>query len=329
MTMNIPPKDFIRVPHEPLRRFVHAAFEKVSLTSEDAALIAQLLVSNDLRGVWSHGTQQVPSYLNHFMRGGLNPRPDVKIVNESPTTLTIDGDGGLGYFAAYRSAIEIIPKAHAQGVGVATTRNHGHIGAAGLYSRIIVQSDLIAWVTSGHQTKFTPEGNLFEAAGGSPHSFAVPVDEDQPPIVLDFGAMHDLYSNSPHRMNIFDLAPGIVFRSIGLGVLCQTLGGLLCGIPADPNRASQTWKGANQGSFIVAVDPSRFMPLDAFKRETSEYVHRAGALKPLPGYERAELPGGPEWRREQESTRDGIPIGPGHQAALRKVADEFGLTPPF
>lgn len=328
--MNLSPTDFIRVRPDRLREFTRAAFAKVGMNANHAATLADLLVTNDLRGVWSHGTRyQIPNYTRQFRNGELNPNPEVKVVAESPTILTVDGDGGLGYFPSMRAANELITKAKSQGVAVATTRNHGHFGAAGIYSRILVKANLIAWITSGHQLNLTPEQDLFAAAGGSPHSFGVPVAGDDPDLVLDFGAIHDMYPGQPHRMTLVEIAPGTVFRSIGLGVICQTLGGLLCGVPADPARANRKWSGANQGACMVAIDPTRFMPRDDFAREMQEYVARARQLQPLPGFEPAELPGQPEARREREYARDGIPVGPEHQAALRTVAEELQLTPPF
>ena len=134
--MNVPPQEFIPVAPERMRAFVTDAFVKAGLAPENAGLLARLLVTNDLRGVFSHGTRQVPAYVEHFRAGRLNPRPQVAVVSESPATALVDGDGSLGYFAAYRAAELAAEKAVAGGIAAAVSRNHGHIGAAGIYSRI-------------------------------------------------------------------------------------------------------------------------------------------------------------------------------------------------
>lgn len=54
-------------------------------------------------------------------------------------------------------------------------------------------------------------------------SFSAPAGEEED-LVLDFGAMHDLYASSPHRDEIARLAPGTVFRAIGMGAICQSWG---------------------------------------------------------------------------------------------------------
>src|SRR5262249_28104386 len=155
------------------------------------------------------------AYVGHFREGRLNPAPEVRVVDETPATLIVDGDGGLGYFPARRAATLLGPKALEMGIAAALTRNHGHIGAARLYSRIPLAHELFCYVTSGHQLELRPGQTILAAAGGSPMSFALPTGEE-PPFVLDFGAMHDLYPSSPHVQEIIQLAPGTVFRSLGL-----------------------------------------------------------------------------------------------------------------
>ncbi len=326
--MNRPPDEFVLVPAAALRLFVAAVFEREGVPAEQAAFLAGLLVTNDLRGVFSHGTRQVPAYVEQFRAGQLNPVPRVEVVEESATTLLVDGDGGLGYFPAHEAATSLGPKAKAVGIAAAVTRSHGHIGAAGIYARVPLGLDLFCYVTSGHQLELKPGQPLVAAAGGSPMAFALPTGEE-PPFVLDFGAMHDLYANSPHVEEIIRLGPSTAFRSIGLGAVCQALGGFLAGVPADPARATREWPGANQGSFMIAVDLARFLPIDRFKREMDDYARQVRRLQPLPGFERALLPGAPEWQREREYGEQGIPVSPRHAEALRKLAEECGLELPL
>lgn len=325
--MNTPPADAVRISAERLRAFASAVLRASGMDEAHAALLAGLLTANDLRGVFSHGSRQVATYARDMRAGRLNPRPEVCLLQEAPATFVVDGDGGLGYFAAHRAAHELVERVRGVGVAVAVTRSHGHIGAAGLYSRILAEAGLIGYVTSGHQLRLTPGERFTHAAGGSPHSFAVPVGTE-PPFVLDFGAMHDLYDGDPHGAEIFGLAPGLVFRSVGLGAVCQSLGGFLAGVPADPARAQRRFPGANQGAFLLAVDIERFQPRDQFRAEMDEYIRRVHALAPMPGWQTASLPGEPEWRREQAWVQEGVPVGTEHLGVMRGIAQEVGVAPP-
>ena len=317
----------MRVPAEDLRAFVSAVLDRAGVADQEAHLLADLLVANDLRGVFSHGSRQVATYARDIRAGRLNPRPAIRLEAETATTLVADGDGGLGYFPAHRAAHALAARARVAGVAVAVTRHHGHIGAAGLYTRILASAGLIGYCTSGHQLGLAPGAPFAHAAGGSPHSFAVPVGA-QAPFVLDFGAMHDLYEGDPYRAAIFHLAPGLVFRSIGLGAVCQSVGGFLAGVPSRAERAQRSYPGANQGAFLFAVDVERFQPLDDFRREMDDYIAQVHGLAPLPGVETAMLPGEPEWHREREWAVTGVPVGRGHQEVLRAIAAEVGVQPP-
>ncbi len=325
--MNEPPETSRRVSAESLKTFVQSAAEEAGLPADKAARLAGLLTDNDLRGVFSHGTRQIATYARLMRDGVLNSRPEPYIVRETPASLLIDGDGGLGYFPAYEGTLKLIEKTKAQGVAVLVTKNHGHFGAAGLYSRLTLEHDLLSFVTSGVQLELSPGDPVFEAAGGSPMSFSAPT-LSEPPLVLDFGTMHDLYDNSPHRDEIARLAPGLVHRAIGLGAVCQTWGGLLAGVPADASQAQRTFSGANQGSMVVALQLSLFIEPEKFKREMDTYARAVAQLTPLAG-SRSYLPGGLEAERERSYREAGVPVGAEHQAVLAALADEFGLEVPW
>lgn len=331
--MNRTPDEFVRVPREQLQAFVSTAARDVGLPAEKAALLAELLTDNDLRGVFSHGTRQLATYSGsgyaRMMRDGeLNDDPEVEVVRETPVSVLMDGDGGLGYFPAHEGTRRAIEKASERGVAVMATRNHGHFGAAGIYAREAVERDLLAFVTSGHQLDLTPGDPIYNAGGGSPMAFCAPT-ADEDPVVLDFGTMHDLYATSPHREEIAELTPGLVLRHVGLGAICQSWGGLLAGLGIEEPRDYQNYAGANQGSLALLFRADLFGDPDRFKAEMDQYVRRVSELEPLEGFERAMLPGGPEAERERENRERGIPVGPEHQAELETLAEDLGIDVPW
>ena len=325
--MNIPPETFIRVPAAELGDFCRRLGCAAGLPGPRADLLAELLVGNDLRGVVSHGTRQIATYARLLRDGQLNPEPSVSTLRETPTTLLVDGDGGLGYFPAYEGTQQVIDKALASGVAVLVTRNHGHFGAAGLYSRLTLSHDLLCFVTSGHQLHLQPGDEVYAAAGGSPMSFSAPTAEE-PPLVLDFGAMHDLYEGSSREL-FAEVAPGLVHRSIGMGMVCQSWGGLLAGVPIDPSRADRHWPGANQGSMVVAMRIDLFIDPGTFKAEMDEYVRTVRTLTPVPGSSGSYMPGGPEAAKEAAYRDEGVPVGEEHRRLLEDVAEEFAVAVPW
>lgn len=326
--MNLPPSEFVRVPHERLHAFVSAASRIVGLPDDKARLLADLLTGNDLRGVFSHGTRQIAAYARLMRDGKLNNRPDVHLVHETPQTVLVDGDGGLGYFPAYDATLRTIEKAEATGMAIGMTRNHGHFGAAGLYARMTLDHDLLSFVTSGHQLNLSEGDPINVAAGGSPFAFSAPAGEEDD-LLLDFGTMHDLYLGDPYREELERMVPGLVMRHIGMGAICQTWGGFLAGIPVDPARAQRQWPGGNQGSLVFTFRIDLFQPPERFKAEMDEYVRRVRRMRPLAAFEEAYLPGGVEAAREREYREKGVPVGPEHRQALEGLAQELGIEAPW
>ena len=327
--MNRVPDDGIPVASETLHALVQTLAERAGAPADQAALLADLLISNDLRGVFSHGSRQIKDYARLLRDGRLNPRPRVRTLSASAATLLLDGDGGLGYFPCWEAAHRLVGMARAAGVAAAVTRNHGHFGGAGLYTRVAAAAGLIGYDTSGHQLLLQPGQGQIQAAGGSPMSFAIPAGEE-PPLVLDFGAIHDLYGLPADRQReMVERLPSTLYRSFGLGTVCQVLGGFLAGVPLREERAVRAFPGANQGALIVFIDPARFIDPAALAREVDDYHRLVAELQPFAGTDRATLPGRLEWERERRWATEGVPVGRRHREELAEVAAEFGVAVPW
>lgn len=325
--MNTPPDEYVLAPPEEVRTFVAEAARSVAIPEDHADRLAEMLTENDLRGVFSHGSRLIATYARRISEGRVNPAPRVGVIDETPVSVLVDGDGGLGYFPADRGIELAIDKAATQGIAAMATRNHGHFGAAGLYTRQALERDLLVVVTSGQQRTLSPGDPIYSAADGPPMAFGAPAAEEHD-LILDFGPMADLYPNSPHREEIAELAPGLVLRSIGLASICHAWGGLLAGLGINGRRDYQEYDGADQGSFAICFQIDLFTEPDRFKRAVDEYVRRVRELEPLDAFD-PDLPGGPEAERYREYSRDGIPIGPDHQNELEGVAEKFGLDVPW
>jgi LDH2 family malate/lactate/ureidoglycolate dehydrogenase len=320
---NIPPKSGIRVPPEEMSRLVARLFEKAGAGRQDAELMAHLLVQTDLRGVFSHGTWQTTGYARLMLNGRVNPAPNIRVVRETPTTRVLDGDGGMGHIPCFRGAEWAIATAKEFGTAAVTTRNHFHFGAASKYARMALEHDCIGVAISSHRYGLSPDDLIKRVNATSPISIAIPAG-DQPPLVLDMGA-----SMLPWDEELYARMPFTYFKELGIGAINQVMGAVLAGIYMAQFQPPQSPWESNQGGFIAVYDVECFMPVDEFKEEMDRFVGDARRMKPFPGLERAELPGGLEWQRERDYALHGIPIGPAHRQALEEIAAELGVETPF
>jgi LDH2 family malate/lactate/ureidoglycolate dehydrogenase len=320
---NVPPTVFVRVPAAVLREYAYAILRHIEMPEDQAELLARLLVDSDLRGVHSHGTWQLPRYINEIKSGGINLRPAIRVLSDSATVTVIDGDGGLGYTPAWLATQAAIRKAQALGLGAATTRHHGHFGAAGHYSRACAAAGCVGIAASAVRYTPAPGSSIWWATSAPPISFAIPAG-DQPPIVPDMGVF--ITGLTPEMLEKgFALMPDAFIKLLGFGAVAHALGAHLAGIYDYPPAERPQYGYATQGTFVLALNIAHFLPPAEFRRQMERYVAACRAMQPFPGGKQAELPGGYEWQREKEYARDGVPVSPQQREALAQAAAAAGF----
>ena len=327
--LNLPPEqDFVRVRHGDMQDFVVSVARASGLVPDKADLLAELLTGNDLRGVFSHGTRQIARYARTMRDGDLNVDPDVKVIQEGPTSVVMDGDGGLGYFPMHEGTLRAIDKAKDLGVAVVQTKNHGHIGAAGIYARMPLEHMMGAFVTAGGERNLEPGQPVYTPAIGSPVSISAPAG-NEPPIVVDFAPVYDLRI-SPRWPELAEWIPGTIFRCIGLGMIAQSWGGIMAGTSYSAGREHpRRYRATGQCGFAFMFQVGLFIDPDEYGREMDALAGRLRELAPLEGFEKASYAGGIEGEREVEFRERGIPVGPEHRHDLEDAAREFGAEAPW
>ena len=86
----------VKYPPEKLREFSQKTFEFFDVPKEDAKLASEVLSMSDIRGIDSHGVARLHTYFDMLENKRINPKPNIKIIRESLSTATVDGDNGLG-----------------------------------------------------------------------------------------------------------------------------------------------------------------------------------------------------------------------------------------
>ncbi|HIG19060.1 MAG TPA: hypothetical protein EYQ31_18120, partial [Candidatus Handelsmanbacteria bacterium] len=201
------------------------------------------------------------------------------------------------------------------------TYNHHHFGAAGNWTRMALAEGFVGLAVSTHRFRASPDNTVNRAVGSSPLSIAIPAGE-QPPFVLDMGG-----SFMAGGTDLLEQFPNAFFKALGVGSISVILGGVLAGIWSAEPQASN-WD-ANQGSFLSVWDVSRFMDPEDFAAEMDRHMADVRAMKPFPGLDRAELPGGMEYAWEKENVEQGIPISDEHRDALEQWGEKLGVRSPY
>ena len=335
--MNNPPESYVLVSEERLLAFATACFERAGVEQADAAAISRLLVNSDLRGVRSHGTRTVNGYCRALAEGKLNPRPAIRQVHETPTAVVYDGDGGLGYVPMLRATEGALAKARQVGLGMGLVRYCGHYGSGGHYARLCMEQGCIGFSVQGYREQGrygndgggpTPDAHL-GYFGNPPICFAIP-GGDGPPVVLDAATciLAD-DQRGPEYEALFSMIPAAFFKSIGYGAVASLMGGGLTGFTLSDEIRTR-WPAARLGGMVLAIHIGSLLPEAVFRAETDRMSRDIGeTYTPMPGTDRARLPGAVEEERMRLHRREGVRYGEMEQAAARDVCGRLGVAPPW
>ena len=169
---------------EKLKMFCTEALERLEVPREDAKITADVLVTADLRGIDSHGVARMSRYVSGIQQGMMRPKANSRVVHETSSTATIDGDAELGQPVSHRAMQLAIKKAHEHSLGFVAVRNSNHFGIAGYYAMMALHEDMIGICTTNSEVLVVPTFARNAMLGTNPIAIAIPSGEEHP-FVLD------------------------------------------------------------------------------------------------------------------------------------------------
>lgn len=351
----VPETDAVRVREEALRETVTQFFRKMGVPDRDSEQAADVLLLADLRGVDTHGvSNMLRAYVRDYTSGVINPRPNWKIVRETPSTATIDTDKGLGIIVAPRAMDIAIEKAKKVGIGMVAMSNARHLGMAAYHAMMALEHDMIGMCMTSCPPLVAPTFGAEPLLGTNPLAVAAPADKE-PPFVFDAatsavaGNKIGLAKRLGHK-----LAPGWIadedgtpimeetepvtpsvdqpttmsllpvgstremgsHKGYGFACIVDILGGVITGggYGANPGRP-------NFGHSVTAYSIEAFMDAAEFKRTMDEWCRMLANSKPAAGQDRVFYAGLPEAEEEIDRKANGIPL---HKEVIDWFKDACG-----
>jgi len=168
-----------------MESFVKDVFVAYGVPPEDAAIVTDVLLESDRRGIESHGFNRFkPVYLERIESGIQKAVTNITVVKETPATVILDGGDGMGMVVSHRAMTEAIKKAKNLGLGMAVVRNSTHYGIAGYYVTMATKEGCIGITGTNARPSIAPTFGVENMLGTNPLTFGIPTDEAFP-FVLD------------------------------------------------------------------------------------------------------------------------------------------------
>jgi LDH2 family malate/lactate/ureidoglycolate dehydrogenase len=354
------------IPEHTLRFFTESVFLSIGCNNTDAVQAADVLIQSDLRGIDSHGVARLSGYIRLWEKQRINGNPDIRIVHETPSTATVDGDCGLGLIVAPFAMRIAIEKAEKCGSGWVAVRNSNHFGISSYHASLAVQKDMIGIAMTNASPLVAPTYANERLLGTNPMCYAFPAGQ-YPPVVVDMatsaaangkleiaqrtgkqvpeGWLQDQHGNI--TTDPFALKSGGSLlplgsdpehgshKGFGLGAAVDILSGILSGAnygPWVPPFVSfldplPDAPGKGIGHFVGAMRIDGFRLAEEFKADMDKWISRFKSATTVNPNQKVIIPGEPELEAEADRRQNGIPLVDSVVNELNELALKFGLQP--
>lgn len=347
-----------------LRTFTENVFLAMGCSPAHAALAADVLIRADMRGIDSHGVARLSGYVRLWEKKRINTTPDIKIVHQTPTTATIDGDAGLGLIVAPYAMQVAIEMARQYGSGWVSVRNSNHFGIAAHHALRAVEQDMIGYAMTNASPLVAPTFSNERMLGTNPMCYAFPAGK-YPPVVVDMatsaaangkleiaqragkpvpeGWIQDEQGHFTTDAHALKKGGSLLplgsdrehgsHKGFGLSATVDILSAVLSGANYGPwvppfvafLNPPDDPVGAGIGHFLGAMRVDGFRPVADFKQHMDNWIQRFKDAKRIDPDQQVIIPGEPELEAEAERTINGIPLVDAVVDDLNTVADKFGI----
>jgi 3-dehydro-L-gulonate 2-dehydrogenase len=324
----------LRVPYDELYGALRRAMEGLGLKGERAGLCARLFAETTRDGVYTHGLNRFPRFVETVRNGS------VKVDAEPVKTAGMgaierwDGRSGVGNLNAWASMQQAMELARTHGMGGVALANTNHWMRGGSYGWLAAEQGMFALCWTNTLANLPAWGATSPSLGNNPLVFAVP--RAGGPVVLDmamsqfsYGSL-EAYRKRGEMLPVdggFDQAGNLTkdaaaieasqralpigyWKGSGLSLVLDMVAAMLAGgnatyqIPREPVRET----GASQ--IFLAIDPGSVGYAEEMERIADgiiEFLHQAA---PVDAHKPVRYPGEETMRVREENMRLGVPVNP-------------------
>jgi hydroxycarboxylate dehydrogenase B len=345
-----------RVQAATLIQFSQKLFQSLGASTEEAFLVARLLIDADLSGHDSHGVVQLPGYIKAYAEGLIVPGAGFTLERETPATALINGHWGFGHRLAYEAMQLAIDKARRCGISTVGAYRCYHVGHLGAYALLAVEAGMITIIAvndGGGGQRVVPHGGVAGRLSTNPCAVGLPTATAEPFILdistsvvaegqvrlkrlrgerMPLGWMIDAFgrpTTDPEDFfretgNLLPLGDDVGYKGYGLGVAVDVLAGILG--RAGCSRAQLP--PYSNGFLMIVLDIGRFLPLEEFTAEVRRLVAYIKSCPHASGVDEIVYPGERAAHTRRYRRAHGIEIDSETWRLLHTIAQEHGIQVP-
>jgi L-2-hydroxycarboxylate dehydrogenase (NAD+) len=350
--------------YQQLYNFTFDVFTKMGCSEQHATTATTVLLNADARGIDSHGIARLVGYVRLWEAKRVNATPNIKIIHQTPSTATVDGDAGLGLVVAPQAMQIAIDKAKQCGTGWVSVQNSNHFGIAGYHAMMALKEDMIGIAMTNASALVAPTFGIEKMLGTNPIAVAIPTKNEQP-FVADFatttaangklellqrknldtpnGWVQDENGNETNNAHALKQGGALLplgsdrehgsHKGYALGSIVDIFSAVLSGASYGPWAPPfpayvpmpKNMPGKGLGHFFGAMRIDAFRPADDFKQHMDNWIARFKNTTPIDSNNPVLIPGQPEFEMEKERMANGIPLFDSVVEELKGLGLKFGI----
>jgi 3-dehydro-L-gulonate 2-dehydrogenase len=179
-----------------------AVLLKLGFNEEKAELISKIFAENSRDGVYSHGLNRFPVFIDSVKKGMISPNAEPEVLGRNGAIENWDGQFGPGMYIAALAMQRAVSIAKEAGIGAVTVRNSNHWMRGGTYGWQAADAGCVGICVSNTIANMPPWGAKDPRLGNNPLVIAVP--RLQGHIVLDMAMSQFSYG----KLQEYELSGG-------------------------------------------------------------------------------------------------------------------------
>jgi LDH2 family malate/lactate/ureidoglycolate dehydrogenase len=338
-----------------LADFSAALFESAGVPKHVAGVVADGLVSADLRGVDSHGVLRLPIYLKRVAEKMIAADAEPAIDRDHGNIVRLDGRNNFGTYVGQKALEIALARVEAHGLAWVGVHGSNHFGIAAHFAEQAIKAGFGAIVMSNASQTMPPTGGLRPFIGTNPLAIGFPVNSGAP-FLLDMATSHVARGKIISAANKGESIPlgwaidakgrpttdaqaalvGAVLpvggaKGSGLSMAIDIMCGVMTGAGFGPSVRNmyEDWQNPqNVGHAFLLIDIRRFMPLEDFTARLQDYITLLRAEPKAEGFSEILYAGEYEYRLAQTRRVHGIVLSDALTKELMGLGEQRGVVWP-
>jgi 3-dehydro-L-gulonate 2-dehydrogenase len=334
----------LRVPYDDLFGALRLAMLRLGLADERAAMCARLFAETTRDGVYTHGLNRFPRFVETIANGSVDVNAEPVKAAGFGAIERWDGRRGVGNLNALMCMDRAVALAREHGVGGVALANTNHWMRGGSYGWHAAEQGLFAICWTNTLANLPAWGATTPVLGNNPLVIAVPRSGGH--VVLDmamsqfsYGAI-SAYSKRGELLPVdggFDTAGNLTrdaaaieasqralpigyWKGSGLSLVLDMVAAMLSGGLAAHEIPRESTRETGTSQIFLAIDPGNLIESQEMLRIAEGILESLREATPVDPNKPVRYPGEETLRLREENMRLGVPVDPEVWEQLKSYA---------